>query len=86
MSKEDVVVEHKSPKCGKPMLAGKLTGDAASTGQATLTWIGNKKGWRSTEHRDSFHNPKGAIVFGSYSARYVENGRGEGVYRKHQRK
>ena len=34
----------KCPKCGKPMVMGKLTGHAAFTGQATLTWVDNKKG------------------------------------------
>lgn len=52
-------VKKKCSKCGKPMVMGKLTGHAAFTGQATLTWIDNKKGWRDKEHLDSLHNPKG---------------------------
>jgi len=63
MSKEDVMVEHKCPNCGISMLIGKLTGDAAFTGQATLTWIDNKKGWRSRKHLDSFCNPKGVRAY-----------------------
>ena len=53
----------KCPNCGKPMSMGKLTGDAAFAGQATLAWIGNKKGWRGREHLDSFHNPKGVRAY-----------------------
>lgn len=62
MSKEDVVVEHKCPKCGKPMFIGKLTGDTI-VGQGTLTWIDDKKGWRGREHLDSLHNLKGVRAY-----------------------